>query len=85
LGVSKAEGVLLVAICWLGLSLLQTIFAAFVLPLFGYLCRRKAMGRLAPLVPLLFAAQYVVAEWSQTLTWMGVPWRVLPWGRSITG
>ncbi|MBE6604176.1 MAG: apolipoprotein N-acyltransferase [Ruminococcaceae bacterium] len=81
LGVSKAEGVLLVAICWLGLSLLQTIFAAFVLPLFGYLCRRKAMGRLAPLVPLLFAAQYVVAEWSQTLTWMGVPWARLALGQ----
>lgn len=81
LGVTKAEAVLLVAICWLGLSLLQTIFAALVLPLFGFFCRRAVMGRLLPLIPLLFAAQYVVAEWSQTLTWMGVPWARLALGQ----
>ena len=81
LGVTKAEGVLLVAICWLGLALLQTIFAALVLPLFGFLCRLPIMERLLPLVPLLFAAQYVVAEWSQTLTWLGVPWARLALGQ----
>ena len=81
LGVTKAEGVLLVAICWGGLSLLQTIFAALVLPLFGFLCRLPIIERLLPLVPLLFAAQYVVAEWSQTLTWLGVPWARLALGQ----
>ncbi len=81
LGVTKAEAVALVAICWVGLSLLQTIFAALVIPLFGFLCRRSVMERLACLTPLLFAAQYVIAEWSQTLTWMGVPWARLALGQ----
>ena len=81
LGVTKGEAVALVAICWVGLSLLQTLFAAFVIPLFGFLCRRSVMKRLTALVPLLFAAQYVIAEWSQTLTWMGVPWARLALGQ----
>ena len=81
LGVSRGEAMLLVGICWVGLTLLQTIFAALVLPLFGFLCRSAVMERLASLVPLLFAAQYVIAEWSQTLTWLGVPWARLAIGQ----
>ena len=81
LGVSRGEAVLLVGICWVGLTLLQTVFAALVLPLFGLLCRSTVMERLAALVPLLFAAQYVIAEWSQTLTWLGVPWARLAIGQ----
>ena len=81
LGVSRGEAVLLVGICWVGLTLLQTVFAALVLPLFGFLCRSTVMERLAALVPLLFAAQYVIAEWSQTLTWRGVPWARLAIGQ----
>ncbi|MBQ2774159.1 MAG: apolipoprotein N-acyltransferase [Clostridia bacterium] len=89
LGVSRGEAVVLVGICWVGLTLLQTVFAALVLPLFGLLCRSTVMARLAALVPLLFAAQYVIAEWSQTLTWLGVPWARLAIGQieyaAVTG
>ncbi len=81
LGVTKGEAVGLVAICWVGLSLLQTVFASLVFPLFGALCRTRVMTRLSILVPALFAAQYVIAEWSQTLTWMGVPWARLSLGQ----
>ncbi len=81
LGVTKGEAVALVAICWVGLSLLQTIFAALVIPLFGLLCRSSLMERFTSFTPLLFAAQYVIAEWSQTLTWMGVPWARLALGQ----
>ena len=81
LGVGRGDAVLLVAVCWVGLTLLQTVFAALVLPLFGFLCRSAVMERLASLVPLLFAAQYVIAEWSQTLTWLGVPWARLAIGQ----
>ena len=89
LGVTKGEAVGLVAICWVGLSLLQTLFASLVFPLFGALCRTRVMTRLPILVPALFAAQYVIAEWSQTLTWMGVPWARLSLGQieygAVTG
>ncbi len=77
-GVSKGEAALLVFICWFGLSLLQTVFSALVLPLFGAICRTKFMRTRPLLLPFLFAAQYTVSEWSQTLTWMGVPWARLP-------
>ena len=81
LGVGHGEAGFLVAFCWVGLSLLQTVFAALVFPLFGRFCRTKIMERVPLLVPLLFAAQYVIAEWSQTLTWLGVPWARLALGQ----
>ena len=81
LGVSRGEAVMLVAVCWLGLTLLQTIFAALVFPLFGLLCRTTPIRKWPILTPLLFAVQYVIAEWSQTLTWLGVPWARLALGQ----
>ena len=81
LGVSRGEAVMLVAVCWVGLTLLQTIFAALVFPFFGRLCRTKTIEKFPLLLPLLFAAQYVIAEWSQTLTWLGVPWARLALGQ----
>ena len=84
-GVTPAQAAGLVAICWIGLTLLQTVFAALVFPLFGWLCGTCVMRRFPFLLPLLFAAQYTVAEWSQTLTWMGVPWARLSLGQLESG
>ena len=80
-GVSKWEAALLVFVCWLGLSLLQTAFSALIFPLFVLLRRTRVLQKWPLLVPFLFAAQYVVAEWSQTLTWLGVPWARLSLGQ----
>ncbi len=80
-GVSKAEAALLVVVCLVGLSLLQTVFSALIFPLFVLLRRTRVLKKWPLLVPFLFAAQYTVAEWSQTLTWMGVPWARLPLGQ----
>ncbi|MBE6630072.1 MAG: apolipoprotein N-acyltransferase [Ruminococcaceae bacterium] len=84
-GVSPAMAAGLVAICWLGLSVLQSIFSALIFPLFGALMRTKTMIRWPFLTPFLFAAQYTVSEWSQTFTWMGVPWARLPLGQIECG
>ena len=81
MNVTKGEAAMLVAVCWLGLSLLQTVFSALVLPLLGLLSRTRVIKDRPLLLPLLFAAQYTVAEWSQTLTWMGVPWARLALGQ----
>ena len=81
MGVTRVEAVLLVALCWFGLSLLQTIFSALIFPLFAWLSRRAPWRGRGMLLPLLFAAQYVIAEWSQTLTWGGVPWARLAIGQ----
>ena len=81
MGVNRIEAVLLVMLCWFGLSLLQTIFSALIFPLFAWLSRLAPWQGRGILLPLLFAAQYVVAEWSQTLTWAGVPWARLAIGQ----
>lgn len=80
-GVTKGEAAALVVICWLGLSLLQTTFSALIFPLFAFLSRTRVLRRAVWLLPFLFAAQYTVAEWSQTLTWLGVPWARLALGQ----
>ena len=79
--VTPAMAAGLVAICWLGLSVLQSIFSALIFPLFAVLVRTKTLIRYPVLTPVLFAAQYTVSEWSQTFTWMGVPWARLPLGQ----
>ncbi len=80
-GVTEGEAALLVVVCWLGLSLLQTLFSSLIFPIFALLCRAWTLRRWQVLVPFVFAAQYTVAEWSQTLTWLGVPWARLPLGQ----
>ncbi len=84
-GVTSAAAFALVMTCWLGLSLLQTTFSALILPLFSYLSRTRVLCRVPLLLPFLFAAQYTVSEWSQTFTWMGVPWARLALGQIEMG
>ena len=84
-GISKGAAFALVLTCWLGLSILQTIFSALIFPLFSYLSHTRVLRRVPLLLPVLFAAQYTVAEWGQTFTWMGVPWARLPLGQIEMG
>ncbi len=84
-GVTKGEAVVLVLICWIGLSLLQTVIAAFSFPLFAFLWRSEPVRRVRMLTPFLFAAVYTVFEWGQTLGWFGVPWARLPLGQANCG
>ncbi len=74
LGVGEGEAVILIAFCWFGLALLQTSLSMSVFPLFAFLSRRSVLRERKLLLPLLFAAQYTVCEWSQTIAWTGVPW-----------
>jgi apolipoprotein N-acyltransferase len=84
-GVTKAEAIVLIAICWLGLSLLQTVFSALIFPVFVAFSRTRVFKKLPILLPFLFASVYTVSEWSQTLTWAGVPWARLALGQSECG
>ena len=84
-GVSKGEAIGLIAICWLGLSLLQTVFSALIFPVFVALSRTRVLQKAPILLPFLFASVYTVAEWSQTFTWAGVPWARLALGQSECG
>ncbi|MBQ8357320.1 MAG: apolipoprotein N-acyltransferase [Clostridia bacterium] len=84
-GVTKGEAIVLIAICWFGLSLLQTVFSALVFPVFGALSRTRLIRKYPVLTPFLFASVYTVAEWAQTLTWAGVPWARLSLGQAECG
>lgn len=84
-GITPAAAAGLVLICWIGLSVLQSSLFALIFPLFGLLLRTRLLRRVPILTPFLFAVQYTVAEWSQTLTWMGVPWARLPLGQMEMG
>lgn len=84
-GVTKGEAILLIAICWLGLSLLQTVFSALTFPVFVALSRTRLLKKAPLMLPFLFASVYAVSEWAQTLTWAGVPWARLALGQAECG
>ena len=83
--VTHAQAATVVVICWLGLSLLQTVFSALIFPLFGLLSRTRPVRACPWLSPFLFAALYTIFEWAQTFTWLGVPWARLPLGQLENG
>lgn len=68
LGMSEKEAALTVALCWIGLALLQSVGTAFIAPLF-----RLTKGSRRVFYPITFAAVWTLLEWAQTQTWMGVP------------
>ena len=80
-GITKGEAIVLIAICWLGLSLLQAALFALALPVLTLLSRTRLIRKCPVLFPFLFASVYTVAEWAQTVTWAGVPWARLVLGQ----
>ncbi len=81
LGVEPSEAVGLLLLCWLGLSLLQSLVASLLFPLFSWLCRMPLVGRHMLLPPFLLSALFVVFEWLETQFWFGVPWGRLALGQ----
>ena len=70
-----------ILLCHIGLSLLQSAFFALIFPLL-YLIRKALPDRTVPyFLSPLFASLYTLAEWSQNLTWAGVPWGSLALGQ----
>ena len=73
-GMSKVSAVIVVVLAWLGLSLLQTLVGALNL-LWIYLFSKTRVYEKAPiLLPIFAASLWAILEWTQTLTWAGVPW-----------
>ena len=73
-GMSKVSAVIVVVLAWFGLSLLQTLVGALNL-LWIYLFSKTRVYEKAPiLLPIFAASLWAILEWTQTLTWAGVPW-----------
>ena len=73
IGVTPPVAMLIVLIATIGLSLLQTVFAALFPLLLGVISRGRAVRRYPFLQVVIMAALWCVREWAQTLNWMGVP------------
>ncbi len=80
-GLSKGASIAVVLAGWLGLSLLQALPGGLIFFAFRKLCGTDLLKRHPILKPVLFAALWVIFEWTSTLTWMGVPWGRLYMGQ----
>ncbi len=80
-GLQPGEAAVVVAAAWGGLSLLHALLMALVFPLCGLLFRAPICRRWPWLRPVLGAAIWSIAEWTQTLSWIGVPWARLALGQ----
>jgi len=69
-GFNKMGSILVVAVAWIGMSLLQGVGTAFV----PFLYRQAVEGRKALFAPFAAASLWCVMEWLQTQFWFGVPW-----------
>ena len=81
-GMTKPAAAVVVIVAWVGLSLLQAVFAAFMPVLLALLMRKSIISKYRILTPFIAAALFTVFEWLQTLTWMGVPWGRLAIGQT---
>ncbi|MBQ8742501.1 MAG: apolipoprotein N-acyltransferase [Clostridia bacterium] len=70
MGVSIPMALLLTLLCWIGLSLLQTVGTAFVGLIFCHAYKKERMWS----APIIFACAYTFLEFMQSLTFAGVPW-----------
>ncbi len=81
-GLTPPAALAAVVAAWLGLPLIQALFAMLQVPLFLAVARSKFAKKL--LYPVIFGGIYTVFEWLQTFTWAGVPWGRLAIGQAYT-
>ncbi len=81
-GLDAGASVAVVLAGWLGLSLLQALPGGLVFLAFGKLNRTEFVKKYPILKPVIFAALWVIFEWTSTLSWLGVPWGRLYMGQS---
>ena len=81
-GVNKGTAAAVVAISWLGLSLLQSLMCAFVFLFAALIFRGHICQKVGFLKPIVMAALWAVFEWIQNFGWWGVPWGKLALGQT---
>lgn len=73
-GLDNASSLAVIVAGWLGLSLLQAIPGGLIFLFFRLIHRTGVFDRAPMLRPFVFAALWVIFEWTSTLCWAGVPW-----------
>lgn len=73
-GLTNVQAIGVIMLGWIGLSTLQSIFSAFVFVILSRIARLRWVRENPILIAFLAPALFAVNEWTQTLTWAGVPW-----------
>lgn len=75
-GISKGAAIFVVALAWIGVSLLEACVYSLAVLAFAALSRMNFMKGIKAvlLMPFAAASLWTVFEWIQTLDWWGVPW-----------
>lgn len=79
-GMSRASAAVVVAVAWIGLSILASVAGGAVFLLFVAAARGRAAKDAPVVLPFIGGALFALFEWVETLGWMGVPW-----GRAALG
>jgi apolipoprotein N-acyltransferase len=73
-GLTKEQAIGVIALAWIGLSALQSIFSALVFVLISRFTKTEIYKNHPILLAPYAAVLWAVNEWTQTFTWAGVPW-----------
>lgn len=73
-GLNKGQALIVIALAWIGLSALQSVFSAFVFVLISRFIKTEIYKNHPILLAPYAAVLWAVNEWTQTFTWAGVPW-----------
>ena len=73
-GLTKAQAIFVIALAWIGLSALQSVFSAFVFVFISRFIKTEIFKKYPLILAPFAAALWSINEWTQTFTWAGVPW-----------
>lgn len=73
-GLTNLQAIGVILLGWIGLSALQSVFSAFVFVILSKIARLRSVKENPILIAFFAPALFAVNEWTQTLTWAGVPW-----------
>ena len=73
-GLSNAEAILIIILAWIGLSALQSAFSALVFVAISQFAKTLVYKKYPILLAPFAACLFAINEWTQTLTWAGIPW-----------
>lgn len=74
IGLTKAQSIGVIVLAWIGISALQSVFSALVFVLISRFIKTAVYKKYPILLAPFVASLFAVNEWTQTFTWVGVPW-----------
>ena len=74
LGLSSPVALGVIALGWIGLSALQSVFSALVFVIIAKISKTNPVKNHTIMLAPLAASLFAINEWTQTFTWAGIPW-----------